>query len=117
MSNHAKNSSDGFTLVEVVVALAILTVSLVVLLRVFSAGLDRLRVNQSESVASLLLQSLISGVGKTVALQAGVEEGDFPQKYHWRIEIVPYDDNEKSSPVSAYSVVATVVWQEAQNQK
>jgi general secretion pathway protein I len=112
MSNLRHTSQDGFTLIEVLVALAILSVSLGVLMRVMSVNLERVRVNQSDTTATLLLQSVISGLGQTIPLQAGVVEGHFSDGFDWRVEIAPYgtEADQTAWIVAPYAVTAFVIW-------
>lgn len=102
----------GFTLLEVLVALAILGVSLGVLLGTFSAGLERTRQAEDRQRASALLQSLLAGAGTESPLVEGETGGTTPDGWRWRLRVVPYGSAEdlEAWPVAAREVTAEVVW-------
>ena len=56
----ARGGERGFTLIEVLVALTILSISLAALLAVFTQGLDRARESRNEAAARVLAQSLLA---------------------------------------------------------
>lgn len=111
--------SAGFTLIEVLVALAILSVSLAVLFEVFSDGLDRIGASESEMVAGSLAGSLLDEIGVTLPLRVGDQHGEFNNGFHWRLHIVPYgsDEDRKAGPVGAFTVTASILWQERGRQR
>lgn len=119
MSNQRSGETEGFTLIEVLVALAILSISLGVMLQVFSANLDRMHRNQAASVASALLQSTVDALGKTIPLQTGAKEGEFSPDYRWRLEIAPYgtEEDQKVWPVAVYAVAIKIFWGNADRPK
>ena len=57
---HARAGTHGFTLLELLIALAILSVGLTVLLAIFSQGLQRSRDDQTEATARAFAASLLS---------------------------------------------------------
>ena len=60
----AKNRSRGFTLIEVLVALAVLALALGVLFQIFSTGLNSSRVAEAYAKATLLaLGDCVPGMG------------------------------------------------------
>lgn len=105
---------DGFTLIEVLVALAILSVSLAVLLIAFSDSLDRFSRSRSELIAVSLANSLTDQIGITIPLKVGDQTGEFKGGYAWRLHISPYGsaDDQKAWPISAYDITVTVSWTE-----
>ena len=104
----------GFTLIEVLVALAILAVSLAVLLQIFSSSLDRVREDRNESVASALVQSLLARVGAEIPLREGEKHGTYSNGFRWTVQIAPYGNAEdrKAWPVNAFTVKAGVTWRD-----
>ncbi|MEJ1968867.1 MAG: type II secretion system protein [Rhizomicrobium sp.] len=62
--------ADGFTLVELLVSLAILAVALSVLFGAVSSALDRTRKDRNDALASSLVQSLLERAGGDRPLRA-----------------------------------------------
>jgi len=105
----------GFTLIEVLIALAILAGSLAVLLVAISTALDRRREARSDEAATLLVQSLMTRVSTEQPVRPGETSGEYPGGVHWDVRVSRYgsQDDRSSWPVNAYSVRATVRWQGA----
>ncbi len=105
-------SEQGFTLLEVLVALAIAVLSFAVLFRLIAADLDRTRAARDQTEAAALLQSLLAQ--SALAPMPGVTRGAFPNGYAWRVEVAPYTDDGAAAdgPVDAMTVAATVSWQD-----
>jgi general secretion pathway protein I len=103
---------DGFTLVEVLVALAIVVLSFAVLFKVISSNLDRTREVRDQTAVASLLQSLLAQ--SAAAPQPGVTRGVFAGGYAWRVAVTPYvgEDERSEWPVDAVNVAATVSWRD-----
>lgn len=106
------HSQRGFTLVELLVSLAILAVALGVLFTSISGALDRARESKNEMVATSLVQSLIARAGTERTLQDGTTSGAYTNGFAWRLRVSPYgdDDDRKAWQVAAYVVEASVSW-------
>ncbi len=103
---------SGFTLIETLVALAIVALSFAVLFKIISDNLDRTRRVQDQAVAASLLQSLLART-EFGALSPGVTRGRYANGFNWRLRIEPYSlSNADRWPVAAMAVAATVSWQE-----
>lgn len=102
---------DGFTLIEILVALAILSISLTVLLAAFSQVLNRARDNEFRAQARVLAQSLLAGTA------AEPPERDLSGRaangLTWQIHSEPYlrRDAVGHGP-DAVVVSATVMWRD-----
>lgn len=109
-----RRGEHGFTLIEVLVALAILAVSLTVMMQIFSESLHRARVSKMEMAAGALAQSLLADVGHSLPLRVGDQSGELPGGFSWTLQIEPYGsaDDRKSWPMGAVSVSASVVWRD-----
>ncbi len=85
------NSSDeGFTLVEVLVAFAVLAVTLIALVNIFGTGFRGIEAAESKTLALRLAQSKLAEVSSNQQLQAGEQSGRFDDKYAWRLRVTPY---------------------------
>jgi general secretion pathway protein I len=119
MSDVSRSGSQGFTLLEVIVALAILGISVGVLFRVFSQQLDRTTGMETEAVATSLAQSLLADASAGDALTDGDKTGQFHNGFRWRIHTEPYGDAEdrEAWPVAAKKLSVAVSWGDGGRQK
>lgn len=92
-------------------ALAILSVSLTVLLAIFSQVLDRARDNDHRAQARVLAQSLLAGaVAKPPAQDVS---GSAPNGLSWRIHTEPYlRQSDVTTGPNAAVLSATVTWRD-----
>jgi len=90
---------SGFTLVEVVVALAIVGMGVVTLFEIFSSGL-RLETKSSErtEVAAYSRQA-IDGFLIRREVRDGRLEGAINERYRWRIEVQPFREDDQLSSI------------------
>jgi len=104
----------GFSLLEVLVAFMILTLSLGVLFRIFSSGLQNLTISEGYSQAVLLAESRLGEVGLSEPLEPGESQGEWGEGFVWRQSIEPFlpweDEVELSKPIAAYWVTVVVSW-------
>lgn len=83
----------GYTLLEVIVAFAILALGLTLLLGTLSGAAQQVRWAEENGRAALHAQSLLDTIGVGEALQPGHRDGEFEDgRYRWSLEIVPYRD-------------------------
>ncbi len=93
MSRHIKSrqASAGYTLIEIIVAFAILALGLTLLLGTLSGATRQLRAAGDAGRAALHAQSLLDEFGNLPQPQqrdGELEEG----RYHWRLAIEPWQD-------------------------
>lgn len=102
MNIGSAHGQRGFTLIEVVVAFALLALALTFLLASLSGAAKQIRIASDSSRATLHAQSLLAQVGVGETLQPGRRQGDFDAgRYRWALEIAPYVDPLRSpSPLS-----------------
>lgn len=112
MSKSPENGRSGFTLVEVLVALTILSISLAAILRVLAVTLDRTRESQAGTIAISLAQTLVAQAGSSIRPRLGESTGEFPGGFRWRLEVQTYGSAEDQTawPSNAVSLSASVTW-------
>jgi general secretion pathway protein I len=110
------SSSDGFTLIEVLVALTILSISLVVLLAIFSQNLLRARENEDRMAARVLAQSLLAGTASSAPVDD--TSGRTAPGMSWRLHVAPYgQQDDQTGHLHAATISAIVTWQEGSAQR
>src|SRR5689334_18774791 len=90
----AVRADAGFTLIEVLVAFAIMAVALGALFAVFGSGLRRGGQVEAERNALAVAQSILADIGGEIPLADGKAEGEALGGMHWRIDIRPYGGGE-----------------------
>ena len=107
---------EGFTLLEVIVAVAILGIGLTVTIGLFSGGLRLGRVSgeytKAMNYASLKMEELTTQNSVT----EGTEEGEFDDTFRWRVgvekvDLLPGDKGtEFKPPAEFYHLRVSVTW-------
>ena len=83
----------GYTLIEVMVAFAILALALTLLLGTLSGATKQIRWADDAGRAALHAESLLSQTGVGETLEPGRTEGSFENgRYRWTMEIQPWVD-------------------------
>ena len=106
--------SRGFTLLEVLVAFSILTVSLGVLFQIFSKGTNAVILGNEYSQAIITAQSRLASAGIEGEFDDGEYSGEENETYRWTTTIRPFgssDDLEKKSGISRREIEIVVNWQ------
>ena len=112
--------NTGFSLLEVLVALAILGISLGVLLQVFGTGLRNAVLAEEYTLASEYAESIMAAVGMEQELEVGVRNGRIDDRFAWQIEVSPYTEEEPEDtaarellvPVELVQVQVEVFWED-----
>ena len=107
----------GFTVVEIIVALAILALSLNAILPAISDALWRTSEAEAQAEAASLARSLLAEAGSAVALNNGAAAGQFENGFRWRLQVTPYGGVDQTMPVRAYKVVAEVSWDDTRSER
>ncbi len=88
-----KRAQAGYTLLEVVVAFALLAMALTLLLGILSGAARQVRVSSDAGRAALYAQSLMDQVGVGERLAPGQRDGEFEQgRYRWQLRVAPWRD-------------------------
>ena len=104
------------TLMEVLVAFIVLSLTMAVILHIFSGGMRNARLTDSYSRAVFLAQSRLAAVGVESPLLPGEENGQVGTTLQWRVSVARVEDSGEADrllmPVRQYLVRAQVTWQE-----
>jgi general secretion pathway protein I len=109
----------GFTVVEVVAALAILAASLGVLLDIMSNSIRQTGRAESLAEAGSLARSLLAKIGTELPLRDGEITGQADRGFRWRVNIEPFGDgtDRREWPVAAHQVFAEVSWRDGREER
>lgn len=112
---------QGMTLIEVLVAFVVLSLTMTVIMQIFSGGMRNARLSDSYSQAVFLAESKLSAVGVEHPLATGEDVGKVGVNLLWRVTVNPYDDGGASDrllmPVRLYQVRVRVSWSEEGGQR
>ena len=81
----------GFTLIEIVAALAVLAVTVGLCLQIATSALRQTRNAAEQTQAALLAQSLLDAAGTGERLRPGRSSGQLDEGYRWELEVSPFE--------------------------
>jgi general secretion pathway protein I len=111
-----KVENQGFTLLEVLVAMAILGIGLIVIIELFSGGLRLGRTSEEYTKAVGYARMKLEEISLAKSLEEGIEEGEFDREYRWQVEVKKVDllppgrETSYQPPVALYWVRIEVLW-------
>lgn len=107
------NSQNGFTLIEVLVAFIIVSISLVMVMQLFSSGLKSSRTTCDYTIAVVHAKDKM----EEFLIDPVSGSGEFEDGFSWRSEIEAYKEPDES-PVNLMKLKVIVTWPQAgQKQK
>ena len=108
------NRNKGFSLLEILVAFSILAISLGILLKIFSSGLNAAMIAEEYTVSTQIAESLMAKTGIEEPLMVGENSGTEVEKYHWRVTVEnssnPANDEEEEDAAELLAVQVIVQW-------
>jgi prepilin-type N-terminal cleavage/methylation domain-containing protein len=112
-------AEEGFTLLEVVVSLAILSLSLGVIYHVLANALGNESYAETVNRARLVAQGLVARIGTDIPASAGETSGDDGHGMRWRLSRKAFLDgsNNGRAALTAIEVSAEVFWGEGRTEK
>ncbi|MFO8085328.1 MAG: type II secretion system protein [Desulfobacterales bacterium] len=109
----------GFTLIEILVAMMLLSICLVVILQLFSGGLKSGKTAEDYTRAVFYAREKMEEYLLMEDFQEGVFEGTFDDVYRWRADItyVEPEDEEPERLVDLFQVNVSVFWAAGKREK
>jgi len=111
----ADRRNQGYSLIEVLVAMTILAMSLTVLMRIFATGLQNLAVSADYARAVIVAETQLLAAGLDAELLQGESEGLIDERYYWLRTVENYPltapAGAQQLPVSAFLVTVAVAWE------
>lgn len=109
------NRQRGFSLLEILIAFSILALSLGILLKIFSGGVNSAIIAEEYNAAVQIAESLMATAGVETPLQAGQTSGQENDHYQWLVEVSPFPFNPenidiKTMTATLFKVKVTVSW-------
>jgi general secretion pathway protein I len=92
MMGKLRNDARGFTMLEIIVALAVLAIGIIGVLHAFSSSMRTCQTAETYSVAAGLALQAESELERTSGLEAGTLSGTFAgadSKYRWTADLQP----------------------------
>jgi len=100
----------GFSLIEVAVALAILSFSLLAVLPIYQAAIGRTRSAEARRAAVLAAENRLAQAARFWAAADGVSSGEDPPGLRWSVRVSPVDDDRPGGGPLLHEVSTTVRW-------
>ena len=106
------SSQKGFTLVEVIIAVAIMGAALAILLGSVNRNLMQASLSKNQSIAQTLAQQKMSEIELDGYPQVGEEQGPFEEfpGFYWFVRVLPYDIEQLGTEIRI--VIVDVTWDE-----
>ena len=117
-----KPIEKGFTLIEIMVAMAVLAIALTVIFELFSGGLRLAGKSENYSRAIFYGRQLLEEICLQKDLSENEEEGEFAGGYTWRYEIKPLSvlieqNGDNNFSLKIFDVKVSVFWPSGENKK
>ena len=117
-----RNGNKGFTLLEVLTAMMILTISIVVIFELFSGGLRSAKLSDGYTRAIFHARAKMEATLLAERLIEGETEGIVEEDYRWRLSITPMELEEDSGVLSKplqtlFQVAVDIIWTDGERER
>lgn len=92
-----RRSRGGFTLLEVLIAFAILAFAMTALMQAFSQGLRGQVAAEDYAAGIMLARSKMAEVGPIIPIAEGERTGELTNGWQWRVVVLPYGGEDDAS--------------------
>ena len=116
-------ATPGFTLIETVIALAILGIALTVIIELFSGGLRLARTSEEYTKAMGFARMKLEEIITQQKIEEGTDEGEFDDTFHWQMNVKKMDllpvekDSDFKPPVELFQVRVDVLWKSGSKER
>ena len=90
----ARTGAGGFTLLEVLLAFVIFSISFAVVLQIISGSVRNTMRSKQYTEVALIAQSVMDTVGLDIPLEAGTEASGEAGDYNWQLTIYEFEQPE-----------------------
>ncbi|NOR69137.1 MAG: prepilin-type N-terminal cleavage/methylation domain-containing protein [Methylomarinum sp.] len=106
------SKNKGFSLLEILVAFTIMAVSLGIVLKIFSSGVNTAVISEDYIIATQIAESLMAKAGVEETLEISEKSGIEGEKYQWQVRIENNETFEitEDSEVELLNVQVIVKW-------
>ena len=112
-----KFKQTGFTLLETLVALSVLAITLGVIYQIFGTSLRNMQYTKEYSYAQMFAESKLSELGKGIPVREGNYEGQFDQKYTWKLIVTPIAPLSENEVLGKFRINFIVLWDSNRGQR
>ena len=88
----AKHETQGFSLLEILVAFTLLALAMGVLMQIFSRGVNGASLADSYAKATMFAESKLASIGIEDELKESAAAGKFDDDFSWALAVRPYQD-------------------------
>lgn len=122
MTSFARKNSPAFTLIEILVSIAILGVALIVLFELFSGSLKLAKSSEDYLKATLLAQKKMNDLRLVnFSMEETEESGEFEEdpSYRWSVSSEPYETEFRRDPknLGINKIEVTIAWDSGPREK